>query len=190
MSTEKSKLRFFDWEPWQPTARPLAHQIGRVNALYAHREESGEPWWGDGYSLFRGTPPDYLRDAYRSAELPVDAPLGDRTAATITAARDAQGATMIGEPVASYEVNSGTPEPVPVDVFAADAAPELHVDARYVTHARRSFPMCTFWAFRYGLLGDAVVVRDLRGALAGIIQRRPAPDEPRPRRRRRRRGKA
>ena len=186
MSTKKPQPRYSERVPWEPTALLLAHQIGGVKALYVHREESGEPWWSDGYSLFRGTPPDYLRAAYRSAELPVDAPLGDVTAATITTARDAPGATMIGDPVASYQVSGGSPTPVPVDVFAAAAGPEIHVDARYITHARRSFPLCTFWVFRHGCLGDSVLVRDRVGALAGIIQRRPAPDEPRPRPRRRR----
>ena len=181
MSTKRP--RYSERTPWMPTPRQLAHHIGRGHALNVHREESGAHWWwSDGCALFRGSPPDYLRAAYRRAGQPVDAPLAEISAATIASARNAPAATALGEPVASYEANGRHLPPVPVDVFAASdsGAPEIHVDARYVTHARRTFPSCTFWR---GDDGSTVVVRDRDGALVGIIQRR-APDAPRPRRRR------
>lgn len=170
MSSRRSKQRYHSERvPWQPTPLCLTH---RVNVL--HRDESGEPWWGDGHALFRGIPPHYLADRHRTALT------GKLTAAAaITAARDTPEATALGEPIASYQTNGGGSTTVPVDVFAGAAAPEIHVDARYVTHARRTFPICTFW---WG--ADAVLVRDRVGAVAGIIQRRRAPGEQRPRRRR------
>ncbi len=81
MSTKR--LRYSERVPWMPTALQLAHQIGRVNALYAHREARGDRWWS------------HLRAGYLSAGLPVDATLDGMTTAAIATARTTQG-TMVG----------------------------------------------------------------------------------------------
>ena len=179
MSSRRSKPRYSKRVLWEPTPLILAHDSSRVSVLYLHREESGEKWWGDGSALFRGNPPSYLADRSCIAKPPENPSTDKAMAAAITAARDTPEAPAFSEPIASYsyEANGGESTTVPVDVFAAAGAPEIHVDARYVTHARRTFPICTFWR---GV--DAVVVRDRDGALVGIIQRRR--DEPRPRQRR------
>lgn len=177
-----SKKRYSERVPWEPTALRLANHIGRVNELYLHREESGATWWSEGCALFRGTAPTHLREAYLSAGLPIAAPMNRLTIAVIEAARNTPKTAALGDPIASYEATGGVSAAAPVDVFAADAdAPEIHVDARYITHARRTFPLCTFWRDN---TGDFVLERDRAGALAGIIQRRRRPDEPRPQRRR------
>lgn len=177
-----SKQRYSKRVPWEPTALRLANHIGRVNALYVHREESEVTWWSEGAALFRGAAPIDLRAACQSPQLPVAAPMSESTITLISAARNTPLRSPLGDPIASYEAHGEASAAVPVDVFAADAAaPEIHVDARYVTHARRTFPLCTFWRDR---TGNSVLVRDRAGDLAGIIQRRRRPDEPRPRRRR------
>ena len=167
MSRSKKQERYSARVPWEPTPLRLADRIGVVNALYLHREKTGETWWSEGVVLFRGTAPDYLRAAYRRAQLPVTTAMHELTVGFIAVARNTRKRSPLGDPIASYQANGAGDSTTPVDVFGADpgtGAPELHVDARYVTHARRTFPLCTFW-------------RDL----VGIVQRRRRPDERRPR---------
>ena len=168
-------LTFTARRPWSHRRLSLAPDSSTVNILYTHRDQDGGWWWSDGVALFRGEAPAYLRTAYLNAGLPVDVGL-DQLPVTPVAARFLIGARL-AEPVASYEVIAGSRRTIPVAVFATGdrACPELHVDARYLAHARDRFAGCTFWRMDDA---TAVGVRDRRGReLVGtILCRRPLPE--------------
>ena len=65
---------------------------------------------------------------------------------------------------------------IPVDVFVTGDpdCPEIHVDARYVSHAADRFPDCSFWR----LHDTGIAVRDRYGfQIVGLIRRRPPPPD-------------
>ena len=59
--------------PWQPTPLRLVPHRGRDERLYVYCDEDGITWWSDGYAVFRGRAPGYLRAAYLATQRPVDA---------------------------------------------------------------------------------------------------------------------
>ena len=162
--------------PWRRRRRALAPCIGGVSILYTYRDPGGAAWWSDGDAIFRGAAPDYLRSAYLHAGLPVDTPLTKLPLSPIEAL--ALLGPRLDEPVACYRIDSGLGVHgfIPVDVFATGdpACREIHIDARYVSHAAGQFPDCSFW--RLDDIG--IAVRDRYGfQIVGLIQRRPPPLE-------------
>ena len=162
--------------PWRRRWRALAPCVGGVNILYTCRDPGGAPWWSDGDAIFRGAAPDYLRRAYLHAGLPVDTPLTKLPLSPIEAL--ALLGRRLDEPVACYRITAdgGSLGSIPVDVFATGNPddPEVHVDARYVSHAADQYPDCSFW--RLDDIG--IAVRDRYGfQIVGLVQRRPPPPE-------------
>ena len=163
--------------PWRRRLRALAPYVGGTGILYSYRDPGGAAWWSDGAAIFRGAAPDYLRRAYLNAGLPVDTPLTNLPLSPIEAL--ALLGPRLGEPVACYRItaaDAGSLGSIPVDVFATPdpACREIHVDARYVSHAAGQFPDCSFW--RLDDIG--IAVRDRYGfQIVGLIQRRPPPPE-------------
>ena len=169
----KPTLTYSSRRPWRPTRRRLAPCLGNINILYIYRED-GVAWWSDGSAIFSGAAPAYLRSAYLHAGLPVDTPLTKLPLSPIEAL--ALLGPRLGEPVACYRIDSGpgVHGSIPVDVFATSDPdhPEVHVDARYVSHAADQYPDCSFW--RLDDIG--IAVRDRYGfQIVGLVQRRPPP---------------
>jgi hypothetical protein len=149
---ERSFTGHVSWTPAQLLMAP--HPDG---VLYRYRDPDGVTWWSDGYALFQGEAPDYLREAYRAAALPVDAPGEPLMLALV---RDEYG-TPLGPPIASYDA----PGAVLVVVFAAtEHGPELHVDARYLAYAEARFNTPSFRRVRH----TVIAVHGEQG-LVGII---------------------
>ena len=160
--------------PWRRRLRALAPCVGGTGILYTYRDSGGAAWWSDGTAIFRGDAPDYLRRAYLHAGLPVDTPLASLPLSPIEAL--ALLGPRLDEPVACYRITAGSLDSIPVDVFATDdpVFREIHIDARYVSHATGQFPDCSFW--RLDDIG--IAVRDRYGfQIVGLIQRRPPPPE-------------
>ena len=160
--------------PWRPTERRLTCGMCRANTLYGYRDDDGARWWSDGAALFTGDAPAYLRQAYLSAGLPVAVPAATVLLHRLVRARS-MPETKLGLPSASDEflTKAGTVS-IPVDVF--HAAPEVHVDARYVAHALSCYEGVTFWRAN----AATIAVRDRAQNLVGIIPQRP-PRPPRAR---------
>ena len=156
--------------PWTPTPRRLEMGGGGATTLHTHRDEAGVRWWSDGFAIFRGDAPEELRAAYRNAGLPVDVPY-DPILLPYYASL-AHG-TRLGSPIATYNITGElSPDVVPVAVFGAGDAPELHVDARYLAHAEDRYPGCTFWRIARTLCA----VRAADGhTLLGVVEGRKLP---------------
>ena len=154
-SHERSSTGRASWTPAQLRMTPRPDGV-----LYHYRDLYDVDWWSDGYALFQGEAPGYLRKAYRAAARPVDVPGEPLLLALV---RDQRG-TPIGRPIAAYEA-AGEHGAVPVTVFAAtEHVPELHVDARYLAYAEARFTTASFWRVR----DDVIAVRGARG-LQGIV---------------------
>ena len=161
-------LSYSDRVPWTPTQRRIVPRRGGM--LYRYRDEDGVDWWSDNIGIFQGEAPDYLKQAYRAAGLPVDVESEPRMLSFV---RMMPG-ILLDAPVAAYEVTSETErDVVPVAVFAeTEHDPELHVDARYLAYAESRFPDAMLW--RAG--GLFVAVRRTRALLGYVEGRALAPE--------------
>ena len=140
-----SKLTYTARVPWKPTPLRLVAHRGRDEKLYEYRDPTdGTVWWSDGYAVFSGYPPAYLRRDYVFARQAVGVPLAAVPA--LFAARTTPKVPL-ELPVASYAMHSPVLfRPLLVAVFAAAGQdPELHVNARYVAYALESCAGCSFW---------------------------------------------
>ena len=168
MRARKSKTTTYSRRvPWQPIHRRMVTYTAAQ--LYVYRDDDGMDWWSDGFAIFRGEAPGYLRKAYRASGRPVD--VAGQPLLFSVYANLGQG-TRLAAPIAGYEVTRMiSHDVVPVAVFAAgETDPELHVDARYLAYAEARFTGCTFWR----IARSAVAVRTVRG-LVGIVEGRKLP---------------
>ena len=172
----KPRLTYSPRRPWRRRRQLLlAPYVGGTNVLCVYHGGDGT-WWSDGSAVFRGAVPAYLRRAYLNAGMP-----GETAVERIGPFHPSSDAhPLIGarldEPVAGYRIDSdaGIHGVIPVDVFADGdpTSPEIHVDARYVEYALKTFEGCSFW----NLADAGLAVRDRGGyRIVGFIPRRLAP---------------